>query len=98
MPQKMNLNLTTEHVVQILVGLAGLVGLYVALNVKIAVLETQISDYARLNNDRYDAIHRELDQVGGRLSDINDRISEVDNHIDIVDGRIYEHAQNHMNQ
>ena len=95
MAQKLNLNLTVEHIVQIVVGLAGLVSLYVALNVRISVLEIQIAEEARHHDERYQTIQRQFDSFDDRLSEINEQIREVDSHIDVVDGHIYEHVLSH---
>ena len=86
---KMQLNLTLEHIIQLVFGACALGAVYVALEVRLSVIEQRISDDIALSEVQHTSLLRELDQMDSRMDELRE-------HIDVVDGHIYEHVQSHL--
>ena len=86
---KLQLNLTLEHIIQLVFGAVALGSVYVALEVRLSVIEQRIVDNTRINETQHSALLRELDGVDQRMDELRE-------HVDVVDGHIYEHIQSHQ--
>ena len=85
---KLQLNLTLEHIIQLVFGAVALGSVYVALEVRLSVIEQRIQDDIRISETQHEALLRELDSMDNRMDELRE-------HVDVVDSHIFEHIESH---